>query len=107
AFPATARAYAKWLPPRERGRVFGVAIATGLLTAGAAQPLVTTLLPIIGWRRCFGIFALVGVAWSVVWWIYFRDDPRAHRGVNRAELEVIGDDAELPKHHALPIGRML
>jgi len=102
AFPATARAYARWLPPIERGRAFGLAIMTGALAGALTQPLVVRLQPLVGWRASFAIFGSVGVVWSILWWTYFRDDPRAHRSVNDAELAVIGAAGDPPPHGAVP-----
>jgi MFS family permease len=107
AFPATARAYARWLPASERGRGFGLAIMTGALAGAATQPLVVRLLPLVGWRASFAIFGAVGVVWSALWWTYFRDDPRAHPGVNQAELAVIGAAGDPPPHGAVPFGLLL
>lgn len=88
-FPATTRAYARWLPERERGRAFGLAIMTGALGGAATQPLVVALLGVIGWRRAFAVFGCVGVAWAAAWWRWFRDDPREHPAVSAEELREI------------------
>ena len=97
AFPATARAYARWLPERERGRAFGLAIMTGALGGALTQPLVVALLAIIGWRHAFAIFGSVGIAWAAAWWLWFRDDPAEHPAMNEAELRTIL--AGRPAHH--------
>ena len=85
-FPATARAYARWLPQSERGRAFGLAIMTGALGGAVTQPLVVTLLALTSWRHVFAIFGVVGIAWAGAWWRWFRDDPATHPAVNAAEL---------------------
>ncbi|HXQ23814.1 MAG TPA: MFS transporter [Candidatus Acidoferrales bacterium] len=100
-FPSIARTYAHWLSPRERGRAFGLAVMTGALGGALAQPLVVQLLDVMHWRHSFPIFGLVGVAWAVAWFRWFRDDPRQHSGVNAAELRLIGNDAPEP-HRAVP-----
>jgi ACS family glucarate transporter-like MFS transporter len=107
AFPATARAYARWLPAKERGRAFGLAIMIGALSGAATQPLVVRLLPLVGWRTAFALFGGVGVLWSIVWWSYFRDDPRAHRGANHAELAIIGATGAPPPHGRVPFGLLV
>jgi ACS family glucarate transporter-like MFS transporter len=107
AFPATARAYARWLPATERGRGFGLAIMTGALAGAATQPLVVRLVPLVGWRASFAIFGAVGIVWSVIWWSYFRDDPRAHPSVNQAELAIIGAEGDAPPHGAVPFRLLL
>jgi ACS family glucarate transporter-like MFS transporter len=107
AFPATARAYARWLPAAERGRAFGLTIMTGALAGAATQPLVVKLLPAVGWRATFALFGLVGLVWAVLFWWYFCDDPREHRGVNAAELAIIGAAAQLPRHGAVPFAELV
>lgn len=92
AYPSIARAYSRWLPARERGRAFGLALMTGALGGAATQPLVVALLTRIQWRHTFMIFGLVGVAWAAAWAWWFRDDPHAHERVNADELRVIGHD---------------
>ncbi len=107
AFPATARAYARWLPEAERGRAFGSAIMIGAFTGAVTQPLVVRLLPAIGWRATFVVFGAVGLVWAALWWSYFHDDPRAHRGVNPAELARIGAAGVVPPHGAVPFARLM
>jgi sugar phosphate permease len=97
AFPSMARAYSRWLPAPERGRAFGLALMTAALGGAATQPLVVWLLGRVHWRHTFMLFGLVGIAWAAAWFWWFRDDPRAHGGVNAAELRLIGHDpAERP-----------
>jgi sugar phosphate permease len=100
-FPSMARAYARWLPARERGRTFGLALMTAALGGAATQPLVVALLEWVHWRNTFVVFGLVGVVWSVAWYWWFRDDPHSHAGVNAAELQVIGSDPPTP-HGRVP-----
>jgi sugar phosphate permease len=107
AFPATARAYARWLPEKERGRAFGFAIMTGALGGAATQPLVVALLPAVGWRGTFALFGIAGVVWAGLFWWYFRDHPREHRGVNAAELALIAATPEPPKHGAVPFAELM
>jgi len=101
AFPSMARAYSRWLPAGERGRAFGLALMTAALGGAATQPLVVAMLTTVHWRHTFMLFGLVGVVWATAWAWWFRDDPRAHRGVNAAELEIIGQDPP-ERHHRVP-----
>jgi MFS family permease len=107
AFPSTARAYARWLPEKARGTAFGAAIMVGALTGAVTQPLVVKLLPAIGWRATFFAFGSVGLVWAAAWWLFFRDDPRDHPWVNRAERERLGAAPALPPHGAVPFARLL
>ena len=101
AYPSIARVYSRWLPARERGRAFGLALMTGALGGAVTQPLVVAMLSRIHWRHTFMAFGLVGVAWVLVWHRWFRDDPHAHPGVNRAELAVIGE-VPMSVHRPVP-----
>jgi len=102
-FPATARAFARWLPAGERGRAFGLLIMTAALGGAASQPLVVGLLQHMSWRLVFPLFGSLGVLWAVAWWRWFRDDPAEHPGVNPAELAVIvAERGTLPHHEPVP-----
>ena len=105
-FPSMARAYARWLPAPERGRAFGLALMTAAVGGAATQPLVVALLDLLHWRHTFPIFGLVGVAWAVVWFWWFRDDPHHHPGVNAAELRLTGSAPPAP-HRTVPWREML
>jgi sugar phosphate permease len=107
AFPSTARVYARWLPAKERGRAFGLAIATGAVAGAVTMKLVVVLLGFVSWRAAFACFGSVGVVWAALWWLYFRDEPREHPGVNGAELAAIFGDARHPEdgaHRKVPWG---
>jgi MFS transporter, ACS family, glucarate transporter len=96
-FPSAARAYARWLPVREHGRAFGLAVMTGAFGGALTQRLVVWMLAGMSWRHTFPIFGVVGLLWAVAWYWWFRDDPHRHAGVNPAELELIGSDPPAPQ----------
>src|SRR5262245_22629178 len=83
-FPGIARVYSRWLPQRFHGAGFGIAVTAGALGGAITQPLTAWLLPLLGWRRIFEVYALVGIAWALVWFLWFRDDPHDHTAVNAA-----------------------
>jgi len=64
------------------------------------------MLQVTTWRRSFQIFGLVGVAWAVAWWAWYRDDPRRHPRVNEAEVRLIGTEPPQPRG-AAPWAAML
>jgi MFS family permease len=103
--PSLSRAFSRWLPPQDRGRAFGFTLMAAALGGAATQPIVVALLERISWRQAFPIFGSVGLLWAAAWFWWFRDDPRRHRGVNAAELGLIGCEPE-SAHPRVPWGRL-
>src|SRR5579863_10304309 len=89
AFPIATRSLSRWMLPAERGFAQGVTHAGSRLGGALTPALVVLLIAHFGWRMPFLAFAVLGLAWSVLWFFYYRDSPEQHRGVNQAELELI------------------
>ncbi|MDP9322358.1 MAG: MFS transporter [Acidobacteriota bacterium] len=98
-FPNLTRIFTLWLPHRERER----AQANLWLAArwgGALTPLlVAYVLDFVTWRRAFEMFGLLGVGWAIVFYRWFRDDPRTHPSVNAAEAALLPPAAETAVVH--------
>jgi len=105
-FPSLTRAFGRWLPVRERGAAFGLTLMAAALGGALTQPLVVALLSHVSWRKAFPIFGSVGIVYAAAWFVWFRDDPRAHRSVNAAELAAIGTDPPTA-HPAVPWGTLV
>jgi ACS family glucarate transporter-like MFS transporter len=58
----------------------------------------------VGWRLTFVANALVGLIWGLVWWSWYRDEPRQHPSFNRAEIELIerGIEDDSPTQRSMP-----
>jgi predicted MFS family arabinose efflux permease len=74
---------------------------TGQVGAALSPLLVVPIQIRYGWRAPFFVFGLLGVAWSVAWYVWFRDSPREKAGVTEAELREIGSVPPL-QHHGMP-----
>ena len=86
AYPNAAVVVARWFPVHERGRAFGIILMAGQI-GGAIAPLLVVPIQIrYGWRACFFVFGILGVAWSGIWYGWFRDSPPEKRGVDPVEL---------------------
>lgn len=86
AFPNISVVIARWVPLEERGRAFGVLLGAAQL-GGALAPLLVVPIQIrYGWRASFYCFGIVGVAWSVLWYCWYRDSPTQKSGVTAAEI---------------------
>lgn len=89
AFPTATRAMARWFNKSERGLVQGVTHSFSRFGAAIVPPLGVYILLTFGWRHIFYIFGAVGIIWSVVFYIVYRNLPEEHKLVNKAELEII------------------
>jgi MFS family permease len=86
AFPNAAKVIARWYPEGERGRVQGTMLAFAQIGAVAAPAGAAYLIEAVGWRWSFFAFGMIGILWAIGFWLWFRDSPADHRGVNAAEL---------------------
>jgi MFS family permease len=103
AFPNAAKIVSRWYPVSQRGRVQGVLLAFAQVGAIVAPAAAAYLIETMGWRWSFGVFSLVGFAWAIGFWFWFRDDPARHPGVNEAELAEIHCDEPPPPADPGPV----
>lgn len=93
-FPNLTKAFSTWLPKDERTRAQAL-MWMGARWGGAFTPLlVVMVMAFVSWRVAFQIFAALGVVWAAIFWLWFRDNPRDHKGVNAAELELLKENAQ-------------
>ncbi|MCM8710928.1 MFS transporter [Clostridium sp. SYSU_GA19001] len=79
----------RWIPKKESG------IACGLVQAGCPLGsainiyLAAALLPVIGWRKLFFVYAIFFPIWCVIWILVGKSNPTEHKKVNKEELAYI------------------
>ncbi len=107
-FPIIAKSFTTWLPSRERTRAQGF-LWTAARWGGAFTPLlVVWVLKYVNWRLSFVIFGSLGIVWAIVFYRWYRDNPREHKGVNAAELELMKDvQVQSSGHGNVPWGELL
>ena len=115
AFPGLARAILSWFPVKERGLVTGINFSASRLGGALALPLMVWLIEALGWRGAFFVLGGFGVAFALLWYLLFRDDPVDHPRVSREEKEYIAahrqkistdKEAKLPFLELIGSGRM-
>jgi MFS family permease len=129
AYPNITRSLHNWFPFRQRGQaqgavwmsgrlmggltpLFWAALVEGLGTAAATatgSKAAAILPPLLTWRSAFWMFGLVGLTWSVLFFLWFRNRPEEKATVNAAELALIrgGDGAAQAGHARVPWRRIL
>jgi sugar phosphate permease len=75
-----------WFPKSERGFVQGMTHCFSRLAVVITPLLAVIIMNAWGWRWIFYIFALLGVAWSVVFLVFYRNRPEDEARVNAEEL---------------------
>ena len=109
AFPIATRSLSRWLLPGERGFAQGITHAGSRLGAAVTPPLVVLLIAKFGWRAAFYSFGGLGLAWSALWFFWYRDTPAEHKSVNPAEREMIQSaiGPQRARGAAVPWGKIL
>jgi MFS family permease len=99
-FPILTRMLSMWLPARERVTAQGLLWAFARWGGAFTPPLVLAAIGLIGWRLSFVAFAGLGLVWCVIFWFWFKDNPRQHTSVNDAERELLESSRVLMTHHS-------
>ncbi|MGO8908278.1 MAG: MFS transporter [Bradyrhizobium sp.] len=86
AFPTASRAMQLWFPKSERGFVQGMTHCFSRLAIAITPLVAVMIMKAWGWRWIFYSFALLGIAWSVVFFLFYRNRPEDEARVNAAEL---------------------
>ncbi len=89
AFPAVARTSYSWIPIKERGLVTGINFSGSRFGAAFALPGVALLVQESGWRNAFLYLGLAGLAWALLWYALFRNEPADHPYLSEDERSYI------------------
>jgi len=91
--PTGARTMSSWVPRNRRGFAQGFTHSCARFAAGIAPPIVVMVIAFVGWRGAFIVLGCISLTWSAAWFMYFRNDPRDHKGITEVEL------ADLPPYN--------
>ena len=94
AFPAATRAFASWLPVRERGFAQGITHSFARLGGALTPPIVLAIVARYGWREAFYVLGAASLAWTAVWVASFRNTPDEHPWITGSELAAISAGGE-------------
>jgi MFS family permease len=107
-FPNLTKSFTTWLPQDERVRAQGIMWMSARLGGAFTPLLVYFTLQYMDWRHAFVLFGAIGVVWAVFFYWWYRDNPREHKGVNQAELALLGDAVETASGHGdVPWGKLI
>jgi ACS family glucarate transporter-like MFS transporter len=101
AYPNSSASIARWFPTEERARAHAVVWMASRIGGAISPLLVVPIQRAYGWRASFFTFGILGVIWAMIWYRWYRNDPRDQPRVSAAEIREIGLPAP-PAHQALP-----
>jgi MFS family permease len=101
AFPNMTKMFTIWLPQRERSMATGIMWLSARWGGAFTPLLVLWVLMFLNWRQAFVFFAILGIVWAVVFYRWFRDNPREHHAMSEADIaELEGAENNLDARHA-------
>jgi ACS family glucarate transporter-like MFS transporter len=106
-FPNLTRVLTIWLPVAERERAQGFLWFAARWSGAFTPILVALVLDYVTWRRAFELFGVIGVVWTVIFYRWYRDDPREHPSVNAAEAALMPTRAQSAVGATVPWGRLV
>lgn len=107
-FPNLAKMFTNWLPRDERSRAVGVMWMSARWGGAFTPLLVVWVFSFMSWRQAFGLFGAIGIIWAIWFYLWFRDNPRDHRRINAAELELLKETQQnCAGHSDVPWAKLL
>jgi len=107
-YPNLTKAFTTWLPPDERVRAQGIMWMSSRWGGAFTPLLVVWIFHYLSWRRTFEFFGLIGIVWAIVFFWWFRDNPKDHKGVNAQELALLdGAEKNACGHGDVPWRKMI
>lgn len=91
--PCSTGVISRWFPKKEVGKAQGFIWAASRMGGALTPFIVLPVITYLGWRAAFYILGGVGVVWSIVWYLFYRNQPKEMRGISAEEI------AEAPVTH--------
>jgi sugar phosphate permease len=88
AYPSGAKLNVTWFPRSERAIAASIFDSGSRIGAALSLPLVAWLIGSFSWRVSFIVTGLIGLLWTIVWLIIYRD-PENHPSVTQEQLAFI------------------
>ncbi len=107
AFPTATRALSNWMRPDQRAFAQGITHAFARFGNAVTPPLIALLVVAFSWRVSFYVLGAASIVWAVLWWFYFRDDPRTHPQITPQDLEGLPSATVAATRKDVPWGPLL
>jgi ACS family D-galactonate transporter-like MFS transporter len=94
SFPTNNKVVTTWFPERERARAISFYTSGQFVGLAFLTPILVFIQDAFGWRGMLFITGLIGLAWSVVWYFFYRDSKESSLA-NAEELDYIREGGGL------------
>ncbi|XP_064087532.1 putative inorganic phosphate cotransporter isoform X2 [Macrobrachium nipponense] len=91
-FPAVCSLMAAWIPPKDKASFTSIVFVGdhfGIVISMALGGLMSGSDFLGGWPSVFYVFGIVGLLWSLAWFVLIRDQPEDHPWISSKELSYI------------------
>jgi MFS family permease len=85
-FPVATRAMQNWVPSGERGFAQGITHSFARLGNAITPPALALLISLTSWREAFFVLGGLSFVWVIVWFWYFRDNPKDHSAITADDI---------------------
>ncbi|QHJ11613.1 D-galactonate transporter [Paraglaciecola mesophila] len=94
SYPCNNKIITSWFPESERASAIAVYTSGQFIGLAFLMPVLAVIQNYFGWRGLFIISGIIGIAWAVVWYIFYRD-PKDHPKISQQELDLLTVEAPL------------
>lgn len=94
AYPINNKVVTSWFPEKERASAIGFYTSGQFIGLALLTPALTWLEHALSWHWIFALTGLVGIAWSIFWYVAYRSPLDSGRA-NAAEIDHIRDGGGL------------
>jgi len=99
AYPTSSAVISRWFPARETGRSMS-SLFIGQNAGATIAPLIVIPVAIaLGWRATFFVNGLIGFAWVVVCFLWFKNNPSEMKTISEEEKKLIESNRRYTNHH--------
>lgn len=88
SYPINNRVVTSWFPHHERASAIALYVSGQFIGLAFLTPVLAAIQVYAGWRGLFFVTGAAGIAWGLVWYMFYRD-PLQHKRVNQGELDYI------------------
>ncbi|WP_353948236.1 MFS transporter [Sporolactobacillus sp. Y61] len=92
--PTATKLVSNWFPKSESAKALSLSQVGTTIGPIIATPIVAWLTVLFGWRISFIVLGLLGVLWAISWFLYSKETPQEHKGVNLKELTYIQQEQD-------------